>query len=216
MLGQTEQIDFNTNSLAVRHLCAADRILAQGIAQVGDCCLPLCSDRYVALVRSIVDQQLSLAAAAAIWQRMCVIVDPLAPEQMLAVREQDLRQAGLSRAKIGYIREISRHCRTGSLDLYGLDGLGDEEVIQVLCTHRGVGRWTAEMFLIFSLGRLDVLACRDAGLKAAVASFYGVEHSTADQTLGQLGEQWRPYRTVASLYLWQIGAKDIRPVDARI
>jgi DNA-3-methyladenine glycosylase II len=170
------------------------------------------ADRYAALVRSITGQQLSVKAAASIWQRL---LDRYGgqlptPEQILADDPDELRvAAGFSRAKVAYLRSLAEHVVSGELELDRLPDLPDGEVIRELTAIKGIGEWTAHMFLIFTLHRPDVLPTGDLGVRNAVARAYGLDAPPAPAELEALAEPWRPYRTRASLYLWR--SLDNRP-----
>lgn len=175
--------------------------MARLTAAVGDVSVGIEPDRFSALARAITGQQLSTAAAATIWKRFAAL-GPVEPEAILALEESTLRGVGLSGAKVRYVRDLAEHVATGSLDLAALDRMADDEVIAEVCRVKGIGRWTAEMFLVFSLQRPDVLALGDAGLLRAAG--WALDHSRAatPEELETAGEAWRPYRSVASLYLW--------------
>lgn len=162
-------------------------------------------DRFVSLGRAIVGQQLSTKAAATIWSRV-VAVGPFAPESVLHASDAELRGAGLSGAKAVYVRDLASRVLSGSLDLEALDGLSDEEVIGEVTQVKGIGRWTAEMFLVFNLARPDVLALDDAGLLRAAGWLLELGRPADAAALAEAGRSWRPVRSVASLYLW--GALD--------
>lgn len=163
------------------------------------------ADAYGALLRAIVGQQLSTKAARTIYLRVLELfggVTP-SPEQLLAAREEDLRAAGLSGRKTEYVRDLASHVLGGELELDRLDRLGDEEVIEEIVAVRGLGRWTAEMFLLFHLERPDVLSGGDLGIRKAIQVEYGLEEMPPPKRVLEIGEPWRPYRSLASLYLWE-------------
>jgi DNA-3-methyladenine glycosylase II len=163
------------------------------------------ADAYGALLRAIVGQQLSTKAARTIYLRVLDLFGGAtpAPEQLLEGSEKDLRGAGLSGRKVEYIRDLAAHVLSGELELDRLDELGDERVIEELVAVRGLGQWTAEMFLIFHLERPDVLSGGDLGIRKAVQIEYGLEEMPAPQRVLEIGEPWRPHRSLASLYLWE-------------
>jgi DNA-3-methyladenine glycosylase II len=180
---------------------AADPVMARLTAAVGDVSVGVEPDRFSALARAITGQQLSTAAAATIWKRFAAL-GPVEPSAILSLDEAALRGVGLSGAKVRYVRDLAEHVESGRLDLAALDCMPDDEVIAEVCRVKGIGRWTAEMFLVFSLQRPDVLALDDAGLLRAAG--WALEHgraATRDE-LSAAGECWKPYRSVASLYLW--------------
>ncbi len=157
-------------------------------------------------MRSIVGQQLSTKAARAIYTRLTEHFGgrPPTPAEVLAADQEEMRAAaGLSRAKVGFLRSLAEHVLDGSLELERLDDLPDEEVIGELVAVKGLGAWTAHMFLMFHLGRPDVLAVGDLGIRRAVMLAYALDALPAPAELETLGEPWRPYRTLACLYLWR-------------
>jgi DNA-3-methyladenine glycosylase II len=193
------------------HLHRADPVIARLIDDGGP--LPAepdfrgrPDDRYGALVRGITGQQLSVKAAASIWQRLLDRYGGRTPtpEEILAEDPDELRvAAGFSRAKVVYLRSLAERVQSGELDLDGLDALPDGEVIRALTAVKGIGEWTAHMFLMFTLQRPDVLATGDLGLRNAAMRAYGLDRPPAPAELQALAEPWRPYRSRASLYLWR-------------
>jgi DNA-3-methyladenine glycosylase II len=163
------------------------------------------ADAYGALLRAIVGQQLSTKAARTIYRRVCEIFGGTtpSPEQLLEANEEDLRGAGLSGRKVEYVRDLASHVLEGALELDRLGDLGDEEVIAEIVAVRGLGQWTAEMFLIFHLERPDVLSGGDLGIRKAVQIEYGLEEMPSPARVLEVGEAWRPHRSLASLYLWE-------------
>ena len=163
------------------------------------------ADAYGAVLRSIVGQQLSTKAARTIYLRVLDLFGGATPtpEQLLEADEADLRGAGLSGRKTEYIRDLAAHVIAGELELDRLDQLGDEEVIAEIVAVRGLGRWTAEMFLIFHLERPDVLSGGDLGIRKAVQIEYGLDEMPPPGAVIEIGERWRPNRSLASLYLWE-------------
>jgi DNA-3-methyladenine glycosylase II len=162
-------------------------------------------DAYGALLRAIVGQQLSAKAARTIHERVLALFDGKtpSPEQLLAVPEDDLRGAGLSGRKVSYIRDLASHVISGELELDRLEALDDEEVIEEIVAVRGLGRWSAEMFLIFHLERPDVLAGGDLGIRKAVQLIHDLEEMPSPEQVLEIGERWRPHRSLASIYLWE-------------
>jgi DNA-3-methyladenine glycosylase II len=163
------------------------------------------ADAYGALLRAIVGQQLSTKAARTIYGRVLEIFDGQTPtpEQLLEASEKDLRGAGLSGRKVEYIRDLAAHVISGELELDRFDELSDEEVIEEIVAVRGLGQWTAEMFLLFHLERPDVLSGGDLGIRKAVQIEYGLEEMPTPERVLEIGEPWRPHRSLASLYLWE-------------
>ncbi|HMA26158.1 MAG: DNA-3-methyladenine glycosylase family protein [Solirubrobacterales bacterium] len=162
-------------------------------------------DPYEALARAIVGQQLSTKAAASIWTKL---LDQFGgrtptPEQILRKRRETLRKAGLSAAKVEFLRDLAARLKGGELDLQRLSTLSDEDVIAELIEVKGIGRWTVEMFLIFHLGRPDVVSVGDLGIRRAVQLAYGMDDLPGPEELERIAEEWRPHRTLACLYLWR-------------
>ncbi len=189
---------------AERHLAGADPVMKRLIAEHGRCSIAQPElDPFHRLASSIIGQQLSTRAAATIRQRVGALVGmPFAIEKILATPPELLRGAGLSAAKARYIRELAARVRDGRLNFGELIGAEDERLIAKLIEVPGIGRWTAEMFLLFGLKRLDVLALGDAGLQRAAQRLYG-KGRKSPTLLARVAESWRPYRSVASWYLWR-------------
>lgn len=189
---------------AERHLAAADSIMARLIAQHGHC--PLAErefEPFHMLANSIISQQLSAKAAATIKQRVGALVGvPFQTGKVLSIGLEELRGAGLSQAKTRYIRELAARVAEGEIDFDAIVELDDEAVIERLVIVPGIGRWTAKMFLLFGLKRMDVLALGDAGLQRAARNLYGKKRKSKN-LLVRVGEAWRPYRSIASWFLWR-------------
>jgi len=193
------------------HLHRADPVLARLIDDGGP--LPLepdsrgrPDDLYGALVRTIAGQQLSVKAARAIYKRLTDRFGGRTPtpEEILADDPDELRvAAGFSRAKTGYLRSLAEHVVSGELELDRLAEMSDEEVMRELTAVKGIGEWSAHMFLMFTLHRPDVLPVGDLGIRNAVLAQFGLEALPKPAELEQLAEPWRPYRTRACLYLWR-------------
>jgi DNA-3-methyladenine glycosylase II len=162
-------------------------------------------DAYGALLRAIVGQQLSTKAARTIYLRVVDLFggSTPSPEQLLEASEEELRACGLSGRKTEYVRDLAAHVLGGELELDRLEELGDEEVIEEIVAVRGLGRWTAEMFLIFHLQRPDVLSGGDLGIRKAIQIEYGLDEMPTPTRVLEIGEPWRPHRSLASLYLWE-------------
>jgi len=162
-------------------------------------------DAFDALARAIVGQQLSTKAAGSIWQRVLEAVDGgvVTPAALRSARPAALRAAGLSKSKVDYLRDLAGRVESGDLDLGRLTELSDEDVIAELIEIKGIGRWTAEMFLIFHLGRPDVISTGDLGIRRAAQIAYGLDELPGPTDLERLAEPWRPHRTLACLYLWR-------------
>jgi len=199
----TRRLDFRP---AQRHLSRADQVLRQLIATVGPCTLrPGAGDHFALLVRAIISQQISGKAAASISARLTQVLASrgLTPHGILQFPVEQLRSVGLSAAKAAYVRDLAEKVLSGAVALKGIHRVADEEIIDRLIAVKGIGRWTAEMFLIFSLGRLDVLPVGDLGFRSAVQRLYGLEELPEPAYLRELAEPWRPYRSVATWYFWR-------------
>jgi DNA-3-methyladenine glycosylase II len=162
-------------------------------------------DPFEAVARAIVGQQLSTKAARSIWEKLLAQFDgeTPTPEALLRKRKPTLRKAGLSNAKVEFLRDLAQHVKDGRLDFDRIKNLSDEDVIAELIEVKGVGSWTAEMFLMFHLARPDVLSVGDLGIRRAVQIQYGMEELPGPEELERIAEEWRPYRTLACLYLWR-------------
>ena len=194
---------------ALDHLARSDDVMAALIEQFGPLDLEerragRPADAYGALLRSIVGQQLSVKAARSIYERLVDLFggSTPSPRELLDADPETVRSVGLSRPKVKYIRDLAQHVEDGSLHLESLDDMSDEAVIAELTAVKGLGEWTAHMFLMFHLRRPDVLPVGDLGVRRAVERHYGLEDMPDAETLARLGERWAPYRTLAALYLW--------------
>jgi DNA-3-methyladenine glycosylase II len=197
---------------AAEHLRSADPVLAGLIERFGGADEVRAArgrrpgDAYGALVRAIVGQQLSTKAARSIFARLVEHFGghTPTPRELLDAEPEEMRAAaGLSRAKVSFLRDLAEHVEDGELDLDQLAELPDEEVIEQLVAIKGLGPWTVHMFLIFHLGRPDVLPVGDLGVRRAVQLLYGLDEPPAPAELERMAEPWRPYRSLASLYLWR-------------
>jgi DNA-3-methyladenine glycosylase II len=200
--------------MSAKQLGSSDPVMAALIERIGEIDLETRlrrrseerpGDAYGALLRAIVGQQLSTKAARTIYMRVLDLFGSRtpAPEELLEASEESLRGAGLSGRKVEYIRDLASHVLSGELELDRLDELSDEEAIEELVAVRGLGRWTAEMFLLFHLERPDVLSGGDLGIRKAVQIEYELEEMPAPERVLEIGEPWRPHRSLASLYLWE-------------
>jgi DNA-3-methyladenine glycosylase II len=193
---------------ARRALMRSDPVLAEAIRQIGPCLMAdrQRSDHFSTLLRAIVGQQLSTKAAATIFTRFMALFPagaPPTPQMIASLEDSSLRGVGLSGQKVGYMRDLCGRLLDGRLSLEDIDHLPDEEVIARLVAVKGFGRWTAEMFLMFRLHRSDVLPVGDLGIVTAVQRLYKMKKRPEAKRLMKMGEVWRPYRSVASWYLWQ-------------
>jgi DNA-3-methyladenine glycosylase II len=194
---------------AVRALAGADPVMARLVAAYPGNHLTRRSDPVTTLARAIVGQQISVKAAQAIWDRVAAISGAegtpprLSSARIARMRLPSLARAGLSARKAEYLRDLARHFDTGALDPAQWPALGDEALIEALVDVKGIGRWTAEMFLIFHELRPDVYPLDDVGLQKAIALHYFAGRRRARSTLERLGRRWRPGRSVATWYLWR-------------
>jgi DNA-3-methyladenine glycosylase II len=191
---------------ASRTLSRRDPSLGVWIRRVGPCGLRRRGDPYSALVHAVLHQQLAGAAAAAIGRRVRVLGQGRFPRPaaLLALREQALRSAGLSRRKVATLRAVAEAFRSGRIATRRLVRMDDAQVVETLTEINGIGEWTAHMLLMFSLGRADVLPVGDYGIRKGAQRLYALSELPRGLELEEIGERWRPYRSVASWYLWQI------------
>jgi DNA-3-methyladenine glycosylase II len=191
---------------ARRHLSKADPVLARIIAEVGPLGVMPRAERFQALARTIIFQQLAGAAANAIYNRF-VGLFPGAPfpsaEQVLAKSDAELRAVGLSEKKALYIKDLASHVRDGTLNFHLFHRMTDDEIITDLTRVKGIGKWTAEIFLMFNLGRPDIMPADDLGVQNAVKRYYRMRQRPNRKRLLRHAERWRPYRSAAAWYLWR-------------
>ena len=193
---------------AITHLRKTDPVMADVIAQVGSCTLLPRTEwtHFDALVRSIVYQQLSGKAAATIHGRVLTLIGEGAgaPQRIVATQHESLRAAGLSTAKANYVRNLAEHALDGSLPVDSLHELSDDDAIAALTQVKGIGRWSAQMFLMFRLGRPDVLPELDLGVQKGIQKAYRLRKLPTPVQVLRRGRKWAPYRTVAAWYMWRI------------
>jgi DNA-3-methyladenine glycosylase II len=201
---------------AVKHLRAVDPHLKAIIDRIGPCRLEAHPDRFAALVRSIIGQQISTKAARSINMKLTALGgDPPCPLRLIELGETELRTAGLSSAKARYILNLAEAVLSGELPIEEFDDTWDDEMItRALTAVKGIGIWTAEMFLIFVMNRPDVFPAGDLGVRVALRDRHGLPELPAPRDCHALVEAWRPYRTIASWYIWR-GIDDPNPVAAR-
>lgn len=193
--------------LAEKHLAKHDKKLALVIKISGPCRLQPHTDYYGELVGSIVGQQLSSKAAASIWRRVLDLFDGKmpSPQQLIKIEDQQLRDVGLSWAKVRYVKDLAQHILDDRLDLDHVAIMPNDQLIEQLTAVKGIGEWSAHMFMMFGLGRLDILPVGDLGIRNAVQQLYGLKKlpdSAAVVTVANKNK-WHPYESVASWYLWQ-------------
>jgi len=190
---------------AILHLQQADPVIGGIIERVGSYRIQYREAGFETLVKAIVYQQLSGRVAQVIFERLLATLPegPLTPEGVLSLRPARMRGLGLSTQKTVYIRDLARRVRSGSLDFSQLRQLADAQVIERLTEVKGIGVWTAHMFLIFALRRTNVLPSGDLGIRAAIRKAYGMAELPKPAEIEALGQRWHPYCTVASWYLWR-------------
>lgn len=200
---------------ACRHLAKRDRVMKKLIPQFGEARLESRGDAFTTLARSIVGQQISVKAAQSVWEKFAGAVGgpshALVPAGVLSLEVPELRAVGLSARKAEYLRDLARHFEEGSVHVPLWRQMDDEAIIEELVAIRGIGRWTAEMFLIFYLMRPNVLPLDDEGLMKGISSCYFSGEPVSRAEARELGEGWAPYRSVATWYLWR--SLDPLPVD---
>ena len=188
---------------ATRHLHRVDLHLRKVIAWAGPCALRPQRDRFGMLVRSIISQQISTAAARTIRTRLIEKAGDLQPSSLMRLSDADFQSVGVSPQKIRYIRDLAGRVDSGALRLASIGRLPDEEIIARLIDVKGIGRWTAQMFLMFGLGRPDILPHDDLGIKNAMRRIYGLEALPTRDEMDRIAEPWRPHATVACWYCWR-------------
>lgn len=192
---------------AESHLSKNDRILAGIIRTYGPCQLKPHEDHYGELVSGIVGQQLSIKAAAAIWQRVLALSGGQmpTPRQLVKTDTETLRSIGLSYAKASYVKDLALHILDGRLDMDHIAQLPNKEIMDQLTAVKGIGEWSAHMFMIFGLGRLDILPVGDLGIKKAAMNLYGLKELPDRKILEDLSHKnnWKPYESAAAWYLWK-------------
>ena len=188
------------------HLSKNDPVLARIIAEVGTLGIIPRIERFQALVRSIIFQQLAGAAANAIYNRFVALFPGPGfptPQQVLAKSDAELRSVGLSEKKALYIKDLAEHVKEGKLNFHRFHRMDDDEIIADLTRVKGIGVWTAEMFMMFNLGRPDVMPAGDLGVQNAIMRHYRMRQRPNRKRLLKLAERWRPYRSAAAWYLWR-------------
>jgi DNA-3-methyladenine glycosylase II len=189
---------------ASRELMKQDRILKKLIPKLGSGFLVTRGDAFNTLARSIVGQQISVAAAQSVWNRVLLVSkNKVSPKNILALSVEELRAAGLSGRKVEYIRDLANHFHSGRLHASQWKDMEDEDVIKELSGIRGIGRWTAEMFLIFNLVRPNILPLDDVGLIKAISLNYFSGEPVSRHEAREVAANWAPWRTVATWYMWR-------------
>ena len=196
---------------ACQHLVAKDRVMKRLIPQFGQACLQSRGDAFVTLARSIVGQQISVKAAQSVWDRFARLPRQMTPGSVLKLKVDDMRAAGLSARKIEYLVDLALHFDSGAVHVKGWESMGDEDIIAELVAIRGIGRWTAEMFLIFHLMRPNVLPLDDVGLINGISKNYFSGEAVSRSDAREVARAWAPYCTVATWYIWR--SLDPLPVE---
>jgi DNA-3-methyladenine glycosylase II len=198
------RVRFVSMKEAIEHLRGNDPILGAIIERVGEYAMVYRPPEFESLVRSIVYQQLSGRVASVIFGRLAAATgNALTPERILKLRPSRMRTLGLSSAKTAYIRDLARHTRDGKLVFEALPALADDDVIEHLTQVKGIGTWTAHMFLMFALRRPDILPVGDLGIRSAMRKAYGLNALPAPAEMQAIAQSWRPWSSVASWYLWR-------------
>ena len=193
----------HSKSKAIKSL-SRDPVMKKLIGKYGELTLSESKDYFTDLARTIVGQQLSGKAAATIWKRVAYLAgDDVTEGKIISIPDEALRQAGVSSNKTKYLKNLAQAIIDKSLNIENIQKYDDEEIIRQLTAIKGVGRWTAEMFLIFSLAREDVFSLGDGGLNNAVNRLYGNGAALGKDEISKIAEKWKPYRSIASLYLWR-------------
>ena len=188
---------------ACAHLSRKDRVMKKLIPQFGDAVLESRGDAFVTLARSIVGQQISVKAAQSVWDRFSKLSRKITPAGVLKLKVDDMRAAGLSARKVEYLVDLALHFDSGAVHVKDWQGMDDEGIIAELVAIRGIGRWTAEMFLIFHLMRPNVLPLDDVGLFNGVSQNYFSGEPVSRSDLREVAQAWSPYSTVATWYIWR-------------
>ena len=188
---------------ACAHLSRKDRVMKKIIPQFGDAVLESRGDAFVTLARSIVGQQISVKAAQSVWDKFAKLSRKITPASILKLKVDDMRAAGLSARKVEYLVDLALHFDSGAVHVKDWQGMDDEAIIAELVAIRGIGRWTAEMFLIFHLMRPNVLPLDDVGLINGVSHNYFSGEPVSRSDLREVAQAWSPYSTVATWYIWR-------------
>ncbi|MES2951937.1 MAG: DNA-3-methyladenine glycosylase 2 family protein [Pseudomonadota bacterium] len=188
---------------ACKHLVKKDRVMKRLIPQFGDVCLETRGDAFVTLARSIVGQQISVKAAQTVWERFELLPRKLTPANVLKLKVDDMRAAGLSARKVEYLVDLALHFDNGALHVKSWESMSDDEIVAELIAIRGIGRWTAEMFLIFHLMRPNVLPLDDVGLISGISHNYFSGDVVSRSDAREVAAAWAPYCTVATWYIWR-------------
>ena len=196
---------------ACRHLVKKDRVMRKLIPKFGDACLQTRGDAFITLARSIVGQQISVASAQKVWDRFALLPRKITPANVLRLKVDDMRAAGLSARKVEYLVDLALHFDNGALHVKDWASMADDAIIAELVAIRGIGRWTAEMFLIFHMMRPNVLPLDDVGLLTGISVNYFSGDAVSRSDAREVAAAWSPYCSVATWYIWR--SLDPLPVE---
>ena len=195
---------------ARKHLIKKDRVMKRLIPQFGDVCLETRGDAFTTLARSVVGQQISVKAAQTVWGKFVKLPEQMAPQNVLKLKVDDMRAAGLSARKVEYLVDLALHFDAGKLHVQAWEEMDDEAIIAELVAIRGIGRWTAEMFLIFHMMRPNVLPLDDVGLINGISQNYFSGDPVSRSEAREVAAAWAPFCSVATWYIW----RSLAPVPA--
>lgn len=196
---------------ACKHLVKKDRVMRRLIPQFGDACLQSRGDAFITLARSIVGQQISVKPAQTVWERFAKLPRKITPSNVLKLKVDDMREAGLSARKVEYLVDLALHFDSGVLHVHNWASMADDAIVDELVNIRGIGRWTAEMFLIFHLMRPNVLPLDDVGLINGISHNYFSGEAVSRSEVREVAEAWDPFCSVATWYIWR--SLDPLPVE---
>lgn len=201
-----ERVDMDE---VLSHLSGRDSVMGDLIGRIGKVSLTAGGDYFESLVRAIVYQQLAGKAADSIYRKLLdELGGAVSATAMARMTGERFRASGISRQKAGYLTDLTEKVQAGELELEGIEKLTDSEIISILCVVKGIGKWTAQMFLIFTLGRMDVLPLNDLGFRNSLKKHYGIKANPSDSRIERIARKWAPYRTIGVWMLWE--AENIR------
>jgi len=199
-----KSFNLSHDSIESLSLISVDKKLAKAILAVGNFKIEIMKNEFVSLVNFIIGQQLSEKAANTIYQRLFSSVDVISPEVLSNTNDIIFKDAGISKMKTSFIKDLSLKIINNEIDFKQLKKADDDFVIKKLTEIKGIGQWTAEMFLIFTLGRKDVMSLNDVGLQRSIKWLYRLDETPDKEMLKKISNKWKPYRSIASLYLWEL------------
>ncbi|WP_099189444.1 DNA-3-methyladenine glycosylase family protein [Tepidibacter mesophilus] len=197
---------FKYGKKEIDYLKEKDKILGKNIDKIGFINREIIKNPFIALISSIVSQQVSKNAAETVWLRFCDLIDDITPLNIIKIDNESIKKCGMSNRKVDYIKGIANAALSKAVDFDNLNILSDEEIIKKLSSLRGVGVWTAQMILIFSLNRLDVISYDDLGIRRGIMNLYKLEDISRTE-FNEYKSRYSPYASVASLYLWELSLK---------